>query len=220
MNNNHYQENLGMMTVTLIAMTQFLACDGTPDELIEYAGRVCHGNQTNERDTERTEKYVDMLITKGHESVLEHASASFEIVGLSRACSHQLVRHRLASYSQESQRYVTVGDVRMVAPPSIAENGEALYLWGNIMYEIGQTYNALLNLGIPKEDARFVLPNATPSAVVMTANLREWRHILKLRLFPDAQWEIRKMARMILDLLYHNVSRVVFADLWEVYGNE
>jgi len=206
------------MTVTLIAMTHFLAFNGTPDELIEHAGRVCRGSQTDERDAERTERFVDMLIESGHESVLEHVSATFEISGLSRACSHQLVRHRLASYSQESQRHVTVGDVRMVAPPSIAKNGEARDWWDDIMYEIEHAYNVLLNLGIPKEDARYILPNATPTSVVMTANLREWRHILKLRLSPDAQWEIRKMARMILDLLYYNVSRVAFADLVEAHN--
>ena len=209
------------MIVTLIAVTLYLAGDGTPDELIEYAGRVCKHSQTDERDPQRTARFVGRLIDAGHDSVLEHPSATFEICGISRACSHQLVRHRLASYSQESQRAVQRDLYReYVTPPSIARDTDALYVYDTAMYEAHCRYHELLKAGVPLEDARYVLPAATPTTIVMTANLREWRHILELRLPKFAQAEIRHMAGLILELLHEQVAPAVFADLWEVYGNE
>jgi len=199
------------MKVELIALTQFLKGKGTPEELLEYAGRVCYRS----RPRGDPGPFIQARIREGHESIIEHASATFEISGISRACSHQLVRHRLASYSQESQRYVDMSNPHFVIPPDIAHNGEALGIWNELVGRMRDAYQALRALGIKKEDARFLLPNATATRIVMTANFREWRHFIKVRaLNPHAQWEIREVANRVLDSLYE-VAPSVFGDLWE-----
>ena len=109
------------MKVELIAVTQYLRGDGTPEELIEHAGRVCYRSQS--RGDPAT--FLRARLRDGHESIIEHAGATFEISGISRACSHQLVRHRLASYSQESQRYVDMSDPALVLPDAIADDARA-----------------------------------------------------------------------------------------------
>ena len=105
------------MEVELIAVTKYLRGDGTAEELVEHAGRVCY------RSAGKGEpgKFIQRRIREGHESIIEHASLTFEISGISRACSHQLVRHRIASYSQESQRFVDLSDPEFVVPPSMAD---------------------------------------------------------------------------------------------------
>ena len=108
------------MQVDLIAITNFLSGNGTPEELIEHAGRVCYRSQTRGN----TAAFLRARLRDGHESIIEHASATFEVSGISRACPHQLVRHRLASYSQESQRYVDMSNPELITPPTIAKNLE------------------------------------------------------------------------------------------------
>jgi len=195
------------MKVKLIAITNYLDGD-TPEELLEHAGRVCY------RSAKSGEmgKFLQNRIREGHDSIIEHASATFEISGISRACSHQLVRHRLASYSQESQRYVDMSDPQFIIPPDIAANPRAMEIWQGVVDELKAVYRELRELGIRKEDARFLLPNATATRIVMSANLREWRHVIKLRTGPAAQWEIRELANRILDILYQ-VAPSVFQDL-------
>lgn len=198
------------MDVRLIAVTRFLEGSGDPQELLEHAGRVCY------RSAKRGEpgRFLQNRIREGHESLIEHASLTFEISGISRACSHQLVRHRLASYSQESQRYVDMSDAQWVVPPSIASSPEALALWENALQDLRSTYQALRRLGIPKEDARYLLPNATQTRLVVTMNFRELRHLFRLRISLQAQWEIRAVAAQMLRLAYE-VAPDVFGDLWE-----
>ena len=113
------------MKVELIAITRYLQGDGTPEELLEHAGRVCYRTESRGEPG----RFLRARVREGHESIVEHASATFEISGISRACSHQLVRHRIASYSQESQRYVDMSDPEWVLPTSIAENPEARVVW-------------------------------------------------------------------------------------------
>jgi len=183
----------------------------TPDaeKLIETIGRVAY--QSFDKQTEGSEKkFIRMLIKRGHESVLEHASATVRIKGVSRALTHQLVRHRLCSFTQKSQRWVSESDFTYITPNSV--KGQTYVIYNSLMNTIRDTYNVLVKSGIPKEDARFILPNATSTEIVITANFREWRWILRLRGARQAQWEIRKLAIKILELL-KEYAPTVFGDL-------
>ena len=184
--------------IRLLAIIQCLYDDCTPESLIEYAGRVCYRSETNQ---ETRDRFIRRRIEQGHESILEHCSATFEISGISRACSHQLVRHRLASFSQESQRYVDMTGAYLVVPQSVSDNGVAMCEWKKAASAIDAAYTAMVEAGIRREDARFILPNASSTKLVMTANFREWLHIFRLRITPEAQWEIRQVCAEIRDVL-------------------
>lgn len=141
-------------------------------------------------DTKRIKEVLNM----GHTSVLEHANYTFAIEGISRACSHQLVRFRVASYSQQSQRYCKLGEnFKFVMPPSIGKDKELGIEFNTFMNHVSDFYNRLIEKGIPAEDARFVAPNACETNIVMTMNARELHHAFKLRCCTHAQWEIRDM---------------------------
>jgi len=188
-----------------------LAITPEAERLIEKAGRTCY--DTGDRAAADTApRFIQMLIRRGHLSVLEHASATFRLRGVSRALTHQLVRHRLASYSQRSQRYVKEDGFGVVTPPSIADRPAAAARFGEFIHLARKTYDALRAEGVPPEDARFVLPNACQTEIVATANFREWRHILRLRGTREAQWEIRRLAVAILRELKRHAP-AVFADL-------
>ena len=144
--------------------------------------------------------------------MLEHAYATFRISGISRAFTHQLVRHRLCSFTQQSQRYVDESKFNYIEPLSIKNRPEAHSAFVDFMERARKAYQELQKLGIKKEDARFVLPNATESQIVVTANLREWRHIIELRSEPGAQWEIREAAIEILKILKKHAP-TIFEDL-------
>jgi thymidylate synthase (FAD) len=146
-------------------------------------------------DTETAKRIIKRVIGYGHDSVIEHASFTFSIEGVSRAMTHQLVRHRIASYTQQSQRYVTYDTLEnYVTPPSIEENAEAKKLFDETLEKISEAYQKLLNAGIPKEDARFILPNAAKTNMILTMNTRELRHFFNLRCCARAQWELRETA--------------------------
>lgn len=130
----------------------------------------------------------------GHESPIEHVSFTFGIEGVSRVLTHQLVRHRLASYSQKSQRYVDEDAFEFITPHSISKDSIASGLFDAQMKTIQEAYNALVALGIPKEDARYVLPNACETKIIVTMNARTLHNFFKQRLCNRAQWEIREMA--------------------------
>jgi thymidylate synthase (FAD) len=198
------------MQVVLIAITHYLGGNGSPEELIEHAGRVCYRSQSRGNPA----AFIRARLRDGHESIIEHASATFEISGISRACSHQLVRHRLASYSQESQRYVDMSNPELVIPSAIAGNKEATAVWERLEDTIQTAYQELRATGVRKEDARFVLPNATATRIVVTMNFREYMHFFRLRITPEAQWEIRQMAVMMLKNLVPHAP-TVFGDIWE-----
>lgn len=176
-----------------------------------YAAKVCTSAEMPEcpdelavtrREGEASpfKKALDHALNSHHDSVLEHWSATFAIEGISRACSHQLVRHRLASYSQQSQRYVNMGGFEYVTPESI-ENWNCVNEYEYIMGEIQHIYNHLVKMGVPEEDARYILPNACCTNIVVTMNARELRHLLGMRLCKRAQWEIRELAERMLELL-------------------
>ena len=141
--------------------------------------------------------------------LIKHAHFTFIVDAISRACSHQLVRHRMASYSQQSQRYVSMKNFPYIKPPSIGSktftlkfNGEQAKLsFDRLMNLIGESYEELINLGVPKEDARFILPNACSTRIMFTMNGEELVHFLRLRTCMRAQWEIRKMAVEMLKIL-------------------
>jgi len=184
----------------------------TPDaeKLIEAAGRTSY--LSFDKQGEDTEKrFIRMLIKNGHLSVLEHAYATFRISGVSRAFTHQLVRHRLCSFIQQSQRYVDEGNFNYIEPDSIKENPEAHSIFIDLMDRAKEAYFKLYKLGARKEDARYVLPNAVESQILVSANFREWRHIIELRGKPQSQWEIRKAAIEILKIL-KNHAPTIFGD--------
>ena len=193
------------MQITLLSIT--------PDceRLIEAAGRTAY--QSFDKQSEGSDKkFIRMLVKAGHTSVLEHAWATVRIAGVSRALTHQLVRHRLAAFTQQSQRYVNESDFHYVTPPAVAKTPEAKAVFDDLLEQSRQAYARLKELGLRNEDARFVLPNAVATEIVMSANLREWRHIIELRGHPAAQWEIREAAIEVLKALSVHAP-TVFGDL-------
>lgn len=189
------------MEVHLVSVTP------NAERIIENAGRTAYLSFSKQQEG-GDNKFIQMLIKRGHLSVLEHASATFRIKGGSRAFTHQLVRHRLCSFTQQSQRQVDESSFAFVEPKQISKSRQAHLLFAKFMEEARQTYTRLLGLGIGNEDARFVLPNAVESEIVVTANLREWRHIIELRGSPEAQWEIRSSAIEILRILKRHAPNV------------
>ena len=197
--------------VTLLAVTP------NSEKLIEEAGRTCY--LSLDRISDGTEKnFIRNCIKNGHHSILEHASASFRITGASRAFTHQLVRHRLASFSQQSQRYVNEEEFNFIVPPDISGNSDAIELYRDYIETSRKTYLRLRELGIKKEDARFVLPNALESQIVFSANFRELRFIFTLRLHKSAQWEIRRACLEMLKIMQAQAPSV-FSD-FEIREND
>ncbi|MGL5956759.1 MAG: FAD-dependent thymidylate synthase, partial [Brevinema sp.] len=154
------------------------------------------------------ESFLPTLLKSGHSSVFEHSSASFKIDGISRTASHQLVRHRMSSFSQRSQRYVNEGDFEFVTPPIIQDNEKANTVYQETMKMLNQQYLKLIELGMKKEDARFILPNATATTLIMTTNFREWLHIIDVRVSQKAQWEIREIMILIWKELFRHAPNV------------
>jgi len=182
----------------------------TPDaeKIIETAGRLCWDTQDKTGSTpDRIEKWLDI----GHESMVEHACATFYIRA-SRVLTHELVRHRLASYSQRSQRYVKETEPRYVEPPEIRDNESAHQLYLEAMTASWQAYEDLLDKGIKAEIARYVLPNACETQIICTWNFREIRHIIKLRTSKRALPEFRAVADEIRQIV-KDIAPQVFADL-------
>ncbi|MDD4203209.1 MAG: FAD-dependent thymidylate synthase [Candidatus Omnitrophica bacterium] len=159
-------------------------------------------------DEEQKEEFVRKIAASGHESPLEHVKFTFAIQGVSRALTHQLVRHRIASYSQQSQRYVKEKGFDYIVPPSIEKNKKMKAEYLKVLDNIQHSYNALLELydqdGIrgekANEDARFVLPQAAETKIVVTMNARQLLHFFKERCCTRAQWEIRALANEMLQL--------------------
>ena len=181
------------MEVVLVAYTP------NPEELCAKAMRSCRSAKAMHKlELDRPAKYYIALAGQtGHLSVLEHASFTFSVEGISRACSHQLVRHRLASYSQQSQRTVDpTQEEWYVTPESIIKTD--LFAYQLAMSKIKDFYGKLRSLGVPNEDARYILPNATKTNIVITMNARELLHFFELRLDKSAQWEIHRLAELML----------------------
>ena len=196
-----------------MANVKILSCTPYPLRAISIAAGTCYGK------TDISEKRVENCIKAGHESVLEHASATFQISDISRACSHQLVRHRLASYSQQSQRYCKIdtgSDDWYVIPPDILADNNRLELYKMFMGDYAWHYNGALNDGVKPEDARYLLPEACKTEIVVTMNCREFFHFLETRLSHRAQWEIRYLAQEMHDaLLDENEEWRKLLEMWK-----
>lgn len=199
------------MSTEAAPQIELLAITPNAERLIEEAGRTCYLS-FDKMTEDSSKRFIRMVVKNGHHSVLEHASATFRIKGGSRAFTHQIVRHRVASFSQQSQRYVSEDDFQIVVPPSIKGNPEALAVFNALIEQARTAYAKLKALDIRKEDARFVLPNAVTSEIVISANFREWRHILNVRLEKGAQWEIRLICEEILKVLVAHAP-TVFEDM-------
>ncbi len=179
------------------------------EDIIEYAGRLCW--DTTEKLGTNPNRIQEWIII-GHESVIEHASATFHIRG-SRVLTHELVRHRIASYSQRSQRYVNESTPKFIEPPEIKSAGEeAETIFNQAMENTWSAYNRLIDFGVKREIARYVLPNACETQIVMTMNFRELRHFIKLRTSERALPEMRAVAGEISRIM-KNEAPQVFSDL-------
>ena len=182
------------MKATLIASTP------NATKIVATAAWICtHANFPTESDLhpDKCGPLVQRVIGYGHEAILENAVFTFGIEGISRACSHQLTRYRIASFGQQSQRYVDLRNNFNVVVPATIQNSKHLAKFHSVMAKIRELYIEMVEDGIPQEDARFVLPNASETKLVMTMNARELRHFFAQRLCKKAQWEIRELAEEI-----------------------
>lgn len=186
-------------------IVNLISAPENPLKTIYLACRTCYSADypihiwENSVDNEKMLKLVKRVLTSGHHSTIEHCQYVFTISGVSRACTHQLVRHRLMSFSQKSQRYVTEkGQFEYITPNTIKKSGlESEY--NEFMEKTSEFYQKMIDKGIPAEDARFVLPNAATSSLVASLNLRELIHIANIRLCTNAQQEIRIMVKKMCD---------------------
>lgn len=175
-----------------------------PEKTVAMSARLCYSPigaaQLAEKMTdEQAAKLVRKLISMGHLSTVEHVTFTFAIEGVSRVLTHQLVRHRIASYSQQSQRYVKEHNFETILPPTIAAKPEAQAKFAKAMQDLQSLYNDLTeNYQIPAEDARYVLPNATETKIMCTFNVRSLYNFFSLRCCARAQWEIRELAWKML----------------------
>ena len=183
---------------------------------IEKAGRVCYKSEGNIKDGS-AEKFIKGILDRGHESVIEHFSLTVRII-CDRGVTHEIVRHRLASYSQESTRYCNyAGDrfgneITVIKPCFWKEDSKEFANWKSAMLFAQECYFRLIDCGAKPQEARSVLPNSLKTEIVMTANLREWRHFLKLRTSKAAHPQMREVACMILDE-FKSRYPVIFGDI-------
>lgn len=177
------------MNVTLIQETP------NPIETISNIASICYDSTPSD-----PLKLVKHLYKNGHHSVFEHVYFTFKIEGISRACSHQLVRHRMCSFTQRSQRYCSEDSFKVVLPPSI-DVSDRYWEYNNGTLESRVSYNNLIGMGTPKEDARYILPNACETSLYLSCNLRELIHICNERLCVRAQWEIRELVEKMVELV-------------------
>jgi thymidylate synthase (FAD) len=223
------------LRVQLIAKTEFLAPADVPwdtdadggQALLEFAGRACYQSWSKPNpSTASNASYLKHIIDVGHLSVLEHASVSLYITGISRSCAHELVRHRHFSYSQLSQRYVPENDAQVVVPPGLEDDPELrqilldaadasraayLELLARLEAKFADQPNAVLRRKQARQAARAVLPNDTETRIVVTGNYRAWRHFISVRASEHADVEIRRLAIACLRELAA-VAPAVFAD--------
>lgn len=188
-----------------------------PEQNVVAAIRQCYAaigaaDLKKKTTVETRERLIRQVLGSGHTSTIEHASFTFAIEGISRACSHQLVRHRIASYSHQSQRYVSElkGGMQYIVPPEIKKNKEWYREYKKLMDKVETEYKNLIDKGIKPEDARFLLPNACETKIVVTMNARALHNFFRERLCSRAQWEIRAMAEEMLRLV-RRVAPIIFA---------
>lgn len=185
---------------------------------LEECGRVCYKSE-DKITPESAPKFVANILKRGHEAVLEHCSFTVKFI-CDRGVSHEIVRHRLASYCQESTRYCNYGnkgeEITVIRPCFWEDNSDAMCEWRSAIRFAENHYLSLLQLGATPQEARSVLPNSLKTEVVMTANIREWRHFLKLRCSPAAHPQMREVALKLLEMV-HALIPVLFDDIWGEY---
>lgn len=175
-----------------------------PERVVAMAARLCYSpvgaaELAETMSDGEIKRLVEKIVGLGHASTLEHASFTFAIEGVSRVLTHQLVRHRIASYSQQSQRYVEERDFAYITPPSVAEIPAARKTFEELMRQIRRAYGELVSLGVHKEDVRYCLANAAETKIVVTMNARALQNFFALRCCERAQWEIRALANEMLE---------------------
>ena len=176
---------------------EIISSTPNPEMTIAECARTCYDSKA--KDVEGARKMIKSLIKAGHTAMIEHASITFKISGVSRVVTHELVRHRIASYAMRSQRYVNESVPTYVVPNEIASNNEARILFEQVMQNAWFAYKKLQEYGLKNEIARYVLPNAAESVICTTINFRALRNFFKLRLSKRAQPEIRELANLMLD---------------------
>ena len=217
----------------MVMSVRVISSTSRPEEVIEMAYLSCRNiasNISSARDRkrmgsrrytgsgERRANRIKSIFLSKHFSVLEHASATIQITGVSRTCVNQLVRHRVASYAQLSQRSVSHKDLKTIVPPRISADPDALAVYLNSVKKSRLVYDYLRGRKIPKQDARYVLPEGTESQIIVTMNFRSWIHFLRLRTNAAAQWEIRNLANEVweeLKKIAPNVFDEKYHNLWE-----
>jgi thymidylate synthase (FAD) len=184
------------MNVKLIGFTP------NPEKIPAMAAKLTHSKSKPEDLDKTSDKelkaILEQVMNLGHTSVIEHTCFTFAISDVSRSLTHQLVRHRIASYAQQSQRYVNLKEPNFVTPPKIAKDKKMKKAYDMTMKNIWEEYNKLIELGIPAEDARFVLPNAACTNIIVSMNARSLLNFFELRCCQHAQWEIRQVANKML----------------------
>ena len=191
---------------------------------IEKIGRVCYKSEGNITE-DSAERFVKNIMNRNHESVLEHVSISVRVI-CDRGVTHEIIRHRIASYSQESSRYCNYSNDKFGNELTFIKpcfwNNENVHrafeykLWKSECERIEQTYFTLIRNGATPQEARSILPNSLKTEIVMTMNLREWRHFFLLRCDKAAHPQMREVAYLILDLLNQNIP-IIFEDIAEKY---
>ena len=179
-------------------------------KFLEKCGRTCYKSE-NKITEDSAKKFIRNLIKRGHESVIEHFSVTVKVI-CSRAISHQIVRHRIGAYSQESQRYVRYDEIEVIPQSNIQLDAQEANTWLTAMINAEKCYQALIMQGVKPEIARDVLPNAVKTEIVITYNLRQWRHFLKQRISRAAHPQIRQIANMILKEFQEKIP-VIFEDI-------
>ena len=183
---------------------------------IEQFGRVCYKSEGNIADGS-AEKFIQNIIKNGHESVIEHEKVSVKIT-CDRGVSHELVRHRIASYSQESTRYCNYykdkfgKELTLIKPVFWDEDSEEYQIWFDTMRSVEEAYFRLIEAGAEPQEARSILPNSLKTEVIATINLREWRHFFKLRTSKRAHPQMREIACPLLDTFQQQIP-VLFGDI-------
>jgi len=174
---------------------------------MEGAAANCYASKPT-----KSGRIAEACISEGHQAIAEFADFTFHIEGASRALLAQLSRHRMASFAVRSQRYCDESGFKFVIPHTVSKDEAALTEFHNIMSDIQKSYNKLIELGIPKEDSRFVLPNACETIIEVKMNLRELIHFCGLRLCTRAQWEIRELAEAMKNLIYMQVDLPTYGE--------
>lgn len=189
------------------------------EKVVAMAAKICYAKDVSIKKLQKkindndVSAFITKLLESGHESPFEHISFTFGIEGISRACSHQLVRHRMASFSQRSQRYCFEDGFNYIEPEDINENENEDKFFRDFMRHSKEVYSKLIDKGVKPEDARMVLPNACETKIIVTMNARELLHFFKLRCCKRAQKEIREVAFMM-----KNICRKVAPNIFQYAG--